>query len=63
VGPITLVEGKLDENIIKFAAGITARYSDAKNQEKVKVRYENKGEKNYIEVQPLEDEVLNRYRL
>lgn len=63
VGPITLLEGKLTEEAIQLAARITARYSDAKNQEKVKVRYENKGEKNYVEVKPMEDEVLNQYRL
>ncbi len=63
VGPITLVEGKLDDTVIELAARITARYSDAKNQEKVKVRYEVKGEKNYIEVKPMEDELLNQYRI
>ena len=52
-----------NNEIIELAAKITARYSDAKNQEKVKVRYEVKGEKNYIEVKPMEDEVLNQYRL
>ncbi len=63
VGPITLVEGKLSEEIIELAARITARYSDAKAQEKVKVRYEINGDKDYIEVKPIEDELLNQYRI
>src|SRR4030067_753178 len=63
VGPITLLEGKLTEEAIELAARITARYSDAKDQEKMKVRYEIKGEKNYIEVKPMEDQLLNQYRI
>ena len=38
VGPITLLQGKADKNMVELAASLTARYSDA-DSDKVLVRY------------------------
>lgn len=62
-GPIALLEGNPDEELLKIAAGITARYGKGRREKTVRVRcqYENKEEK-VIEVAPEFDD-LERWRI
>lgn len=64
MSPLTLAEGDLNEGKIELIAGITARYSDGKDQPKIKVAYQNGSmEKKLIEVIPLKEEEIEKYRL
>src|SRR4030067_2945895 len=64
MSPLTIAENLSDAEITKLIAGITARYSDGKDAEKVLVSYQNgTGEKYSVEVTPLKDEEIERYSL
>jgi tRNA U34 2-thiouridine synthase MnmA/TrmU len=62
--PITLVRGRADEEGIRLAAGITARYSDADGNE-VQVHYGRRyaALDESIPVSPLGEDILARLRL
>ena len=52
-----------DKKNLKVAAAITARYSDSKQEPKVKVRYRNKGKEGTVVVKPIDDEELSKWRI
>lgn len=64
-GPITLLRGQIAEELIHRAAAITARYSKAKDEAKVKVSYRKlpDGKENNIFVKPAVDEELKSLRV
>ena len=62
-GPLTLAEGPVSESDALMVAAITARYSDAKNQPVVKVRYKNGEKVKEIDVEPIKNGTLDAWRL
>ncbi len=52
-----------DKKYLKVAAAITARYSDSKQEAKVKVHYRNKGKEGTVAVKPIEDDELSKWRI
>ncbi len=62
-GPTVLVQGEPDENELRLAAEITARYSDAKQLPRVQV-VASRGERSRtLAVAPMPDEALERLRI
>lgn len=61
--PVVLIEGIATEEDIEKAAGICARYSDAKNMNEVKVSIIRKDEQQTMKVQPAADEFINAIRI
>ncbi len=63
-GPLGLLRGLADEEDLKLAASIVARYSKAKNQEKVEVQYGKNGEdfRGLLRVPPAKDEQIPTLR-
>jgi predicted ribosome quality control (RQC) complex YloA/Tae2 family protein len=57
-GPLGLLRGPAEEEELRLAASIVARYSKAKNQEKVKVQYGKNGDdfRGLLCVPPAKDE-------
>jgi len=62
-GPLTLAEGLVSESDIPIVAAITARYSDAKNQPVVRVRYKSEKKVEEIDVEPIKNGTLEAWRL
>jgi predicted ribosome quality control (RQC) complex YloA/Tae2 family protein len=63
-GPITLIQGKIEEEVIKFAARLTLRYSDALNtQGEVLYGREPNNLKEHITVEKATQEFLTPYLL
>lgn len=61
--PISLLEGKVSEKIIKLAAALTAAYSDAKSEKQVPVNY-GKGKLNKsFKTRALEQEEIEKLRI
>jgi len=56
-GPLTLMEGELCEEDKRRGAAITARYSDGKEQDVVRVRWWRGSESGVLEVPPIGDEI------
>ena len=64
VGPLTLLEGSPDDREIEAAARITARYSDGKHLERVKVEAMTpEGGGRVLDVQPMDDENCEKMRI
>ena len=63
-GPLGLLRGPADEEDLQLAASIVARYSKAKNQEKVEVQYGKNGEdfRGLLRVPPAKDEQIPTLR-
>ncbi|HXZ36365.1 MAG TPA: hypothetical protein VEL68_10130 [Thermodesulfobacteriota bacterium] len=63
-GPLGLLRGPADEEDLRLAASIVARYSKAKNQEKVEVQYGKNGEdfRGLLRVPPAKDEQIPTLR-
>ncbi len=62
--PVSLLSGNPSESDILLSASITARYSDAKNQKVVGVMVYNIKEDLYcLEVEPVDDNLLDSYRI
>ncbi len=61
-GPITLLIGNEDEEIVKKAASITVRYSDAPKEDEVEVRCTGKMTRTTI-ARSAEDQVIEKWRL
>ena len=55
--PLTLVEGDPDAEQRRLIAAITARYSNARDRDRVRVRLSRDGEEEIQEVRPADDEV------
>ncbi|HLA38398.1 MAG TPA: hypothetical protein VJ417_00295 [Candidatus Glassbacteria bacterium] len=64
VGPLTLIEGTPDDGEIEAAAKITARYSDGKHFEQVKVEVTTpQGISRVLDVPPMDDAACERMRI
>jgi len=63
-GPVGVLRGLVDENILSLASSIIARYSD-NHQSKIKVLYRKASNNisNPILVSPIKDELLKSYRI
>jgi predicted ribosome quality control (RQC) complex YloA/Tae2 family protein len=62
-GPITVVIGDATDAEIRQAAELTARYSDGKREETVRVSVTEGGEVRELEVAPSSDADLERWRI
>lgn len=62
-GPTVLIQGDPAEKDLETAAAITARYSDAKYLERVRVEVRKGDTERILHVAPLSDEELERYRI
>ncbi|MGA1875942.1 MAG: tRNA 4-thiouridine(8) synthase ThiI [bacterium] len=64
-GPVSLAQGNLAPHDFQCAASITARYSDAREHEKVSVGFELKGNshQHVLTVSPIRDDVLEQYKI
>ena len=51
-GPLVLIDGAVDEEVIRTAARITARYCDGKDQPRVTVAYRHGDRERRLEVAP-----------
>lgn len=61
-GPLTLLLGKEDPDVLKKAAAITIRYSDAPKNASVKVKYRGRKEE-VMEIEAMKDEELEALRV
>ena len=62
--PLTLVTGEISGDVLKIAASLCARYSDAKDLPGVDVSVFIKNLKKYsVDVQPAGDDILKEYRI
>ena len=62
-GPTTLLLGNPAEGDLERAAALTARYSDCKMEESVKIRIARGGEEHLLDVPPIDEDDLERYRI
>ena len=62
-GPITIIEGKPDKAAIEIAAGLTAAYSDAKNEKIVTVKYGERKLNKSMTISPLSERETGKMRL
>lgn len=62
-GPLTLLEGKLNEKAIKIAAALTATYSDAPKEKEVVVNYRKGKINKSIKALALKQEEIEKLRL
>jgi predicted ribosome quality control (RQC) complex YloA/Tae2 family protein len=62
-GPVTLVVGEPSDEDLLRAAAVTARYSDGKREEKVRVSITGTDGPLEVEVAPAEDGDLDRWRI
>ena len=64
-GPVVLAQGNLEEPDFQLAASITARYSDAKAKDGIMVSFglNGSGKNRVLSVSPVEDYLLERYRM
>lgn len=62
-GPTTLFMGECDEELLRLAASITARYSDGKYEKRVKISIDDLKGQSSLEIEPASDSLLNRYRI
>ncbi|MEM2918686.1 MAG: hypothetical protein QXY62_04225 [Candidatus Altiarchaeota archaeon] len=61
--PITLLQGKKTKKAVEIAAKITAHYSDAKNEKEVLVRYGRDKMDKKIEVKPMKNSEIEKFRI
>ena len=61
--PTVVLLGNVTDEAIEFAASICARYSDADKKHDVKVKVTKGDETNYLMVKPIDDTVLEEYRI
>jgi len=61
--PITVIRGQANEEIIRTAAALCARYSDGKNLPEVTVRVWHGDHVSTITSQPADKEIIDRYRI
>lgn len=62
-GPTTLLLGEPAKGDIERGAAFTARYSDGKNEESVRIRVVRGDEERLFDIEPASDEELDRYRI
>ncbi|UCH56734.1 MAG: hypothetical protein JSV18_05110 [Candidatus Bathyarchaeota archaeon] len=62
VGPVTVVMGDVDDNVLSKSAAITVRYSDAPRDAPIDVNYFDEDVKR-VKVVSISDEELERYRI
>jgi tRNA-specific 2-thiouridylase len=61
--PISLIRGEYNEESLKLAASITARYSDKKYDRKIAVDVCNNSRNFKLDVSPADDVILNKFRI
>jgi len=59
--PTVVILGNATDEVIKLAASLCARYSDAKNEDEVTVAVKQGEDKHYLTVRPADDEFLSKY--
>ena len=62
-GPTTLILGDPTDDDLMTTAAITARYSDAKRESSVRISLKRAGEERIVDVRPVPDDELDRYRI
>lgn len=62
-GPTTLLLGEPAKGDLERAAAFTARYSDGKNEETVRIRVVRGDDEKLFDIEPASDEELERYRI
>ncbi len=62
-GPVTVIIGDPSQEEILQAAAITARYSDGKREEQVRVSITNGDDVHEVEIAPASDDDLDRWRI
>ncbi|MEM2759723.1 MAG: hypothetical protein QXU32_04645 [Nitrososphaerales archaeon] len=62
-GPVALLRGSHDEDMMRIAASIVCRYSDARAGNECAVTIKNSDGSKEISVSPIENEQLNSYRI
>jgi tRNA U34 2-thiouridine synthase MnmA/TrmU len=63
-GPLTLCEGEPGEEEIRYAAALTARYSGGKSEPELRVKLKGPGgDEEEITVAPLEEDLVEKWRL
>jgi len=62
-GPVVLVQGEADDADIEKAAAVTARYSDGKREESVRVSVRGRGEETVIDAGPAGDDLIDAARV
>jgi hypothetical protein len=62
-GPTTLVQGDPDEELLRAAAAVTARYSDGKLEDTVRVYVTSGEDTSIIEVEPAGNDDLSGWRI
>ena len=62
-GPLTLLQGDLGDEVLRRAAALTARYSDGKRLDEVRVGIEDDSGERIITVAPALEEELDRWRI
>ena len=62
-GPTTLTLGDPTDDDLMTAAAITARYSDTKRESSVRISLKRAGEERIVDVTPVPDDELDRYRI
>lgn len=62
-GPITLIIGEVNLDILEKAAAITVRYSDAPKNTPVKVLYKYEGKESEITATAISDDQLDHFRI
>ncbi|HSP06039.1 MAG TPA: thiamine biosynthesis protein [Acidobacteriota bacterium] len=62
-GPVTIAEGRVGEEEIRTAAGITARYADTEGMPSIRVKYESELQSGIIDVAPLPAHEIDGWRL
>lgn len=62
-GPTTLLLGGAAREDLEEAAALTARYSDSKREQSVRIRIARGGEELLLDIPPATDDVVERYRI
>ncbi len=63
VGPLTLIDGDTDEEVLTRAARITARYCDGHDEDKVRIRLREGENERTLEVRPLKPDEAEAWLL
>ncbi|MCX8031070.1 MAG: hypothetical protein N3A59_05785 [Thermodesulfovibrionales bacterium] len=61
--PLTLIKGDTSEAIIRIAASICAKHSDAKENPEIEVTYSVSGKISTIKINPINNETMESYRI
>jgi len=62
-GPLTLMRGEAEEDLVEVAAALTARYSKAKDLERVEISFSRNGQDRSLWVAPLPEAKLREWMI